>query len=85
LESYTDIDTAIVVSIPDALFQEVGIAFVIGKSSESINNNQLVSFCKTLLSNYKVPKKIIFLNEFPMLPIGKVDKVQLKKLAMESK
>jgi acyl-CoA synthetase (AMP-forming)/AMP-acid ligase II len=85
LESHTDIDTAIVVSIPDALFQEVGIAFVIGKNSESINNTQLVNFCKTVLANYKVPKKIIFLEEFPMLPIGKVDKVQLKKLAMESK
>jgi acyl-CoA synthetase (AMP-forming)/AMP-acid ligase II len=82
LESHNVIDAAIVVNIPDPLFQEVGVAFVTTKSCTKIENTQLVDFCKESLANYKIPKEIIQIKEFPMLPIGKVDKAQLKEIAI---
>jgi len=84
LESHNNIDAAIVVSIPDPLFQEVGIAFVTNKKCANIEDTQLIDFCKTSLANYKIPKKIIEITEFPMLPIGKVDKGQLRAIAIDS-
>ncbi len=32
-----------------------------------------------LVANYEVPKEIVVLDELPMLPIGKVDKVALTR------
>ena len=33
------------------------------------------------LAGYKLPKVVVVLDELPLLPVGKVDKVSLKSLA----
>ena len=85
LESHPAVEMAAVVSVPDALYQEVGAAYVIPKhvssAHEEISPAELRSFCKRHLANYKVPKKYTVLSQLPMLPVGKIDKVELKKRA----
>ena len=91
LESHPDIDMAAVVSTPDALYQEVGAAYVVvshktgagkdARSSETLNSETLRAFCLESLANFKVPKYFTFVSELPMLPVGKIDKVSLKRRA----
>ena len=88
LESHPDIDMAAVVGTPDALYQEVGAAYVVvshktgagkdARSSETLNSETLRAFCLESLANFKVPKYFTFVSELPMLPVGKIDKVSLK-------
>jgi acyl-CoA synthetase (AMP-forming)/AMP-acid ligase II len=72
---------AIVVPVPDALYSEVGVAFVV-----SINPNIDASALKQAvlerLANYKIPKRFEFVDALPMLPIGKVDRLAVKALAI---
>ena len=84
LESHPSVGASVVVSIPDPIFQEVSIAFIIGKHQQNIDIAEVTSFCKNHLANYKLPKKFINIAQFPMLPIGKVDKIQLKKMGVDS-
>ena len=81
LEENENVALAAVVSRPDPTFQEVGHAFVMMESGRSISNEELKTFLKDRLANYKIPKSITQLEALPMLPIGKVDKKELKNIA----
>lgn len=78
LESIEGVAMAVVVPVPDEVYVEVGYAFVVAPQlSEEALKNQL----RTRLANYKVPKTLELVSTLPVLPIGKVDRIQLKNLA----
>jgi len=72
-----------VVGVPDALWQEVGIAYVIPRGD--LTSAALEQHCRSHLANYKVPKRFVLQAELPLLPIGKVDKVTLRRMALASR
>lgn len=82
LEAHPAVDLAAVVSCPDPLWQEVGVAYVIPRNP--ITAEALEAHCRVHLANYKIPKRFVIRSELPLLPIGKVDKVALRKLAAET-
>ncbi len=73
----------VVVAVPDQLFHEVGYAFVILKPNETSTQAELQSYCKGLLANFKVPKTIAFVTQFPQLPNGKINKKALAQKALK--
>ncbi len=81
LEEHEAVALAAVVSRPDPTFQEVGHAFVALQPGKTSEDRELTAFLKERLANYKIPKQITIKDELPRLPIGKVDKVALKKEA----
>jgi acyl-CoA synthetase (AMP-forming)/AMP-acid ligase II len=82
LESHPAVAIAAVVSVPDPLYSEVGHAFILLEENQRITEQELKGFCGDKLANYKIPKRFILCDSLPMLPIGKVDKVALKKEAL---
>ena len=90
LESHPEIEMAAVVAVPDPLYQEVGAAYIILHSGPNcydktmLTVEQLNTFCRDQLANYKVPKYFELCTELPLLPVGKVDKLALKNRAQAS-
>ncbi len=82
LEEHERVAMAAVISIPDPKFQEVGVAYLMGSGRHEIDPDAISTFVRERLANYKVPKQIVVLDELPMLPIGKVDKVALRAMAL---
>lgn len=82
IESHSSVAMAAVVGIPDSLYFEVGHAFIIS-NTERLTEDLLRKFCRTILANYKIPKRFSLVKELPMLPNGKVDKRRLMELAQE--
>jgi acyl-CoA synthetase (AMP-forming)/AMP-acid ligase II len=78
LESHPDVAMAAVIGAPDPLYQEVGHAFVLVPAGKTVLAEDLLAFCRARLANYKVPKRFVIAAEFPMLPIGKIDKQALR-------
>lgn len=78
LESHPDVAMAAVIGMPDPLYQEVGHAFVLPHPGRTVTAETLERHCRDQLANYKVPKRFTIAAEFPMLPIGKIDKQALK-------
>ena len=82
LEEHEAITTAAVVGVPDSLYGEVGYAFIQLLPGKVIEKDELKQWCKSKLSNYKVPKAFAVPDAMPLLPNGKLDRVALKQLAL---
>jgi acyl-CoA synthetase (AMP-forming)/AMP-acid ligase II len=80
LEAHPAIAAAAVVSIPDELWQEVGVAYLTLSAEVSLEDLSL--HCRRLLANYKVPKHLVIEPNLPLLPIGKIDKMALARRAL---
>ncbi|KCZ51943.1 hypothetical protein HY29_05240 [Hyphomonas beringensis] len=80
IETHPDILEAVVIGIPDPKFQEVGAAFIRLKNGAELAPDALKDFLGTRMANYKIPKSFVPLSEFPLLPIGKVDKGALAEM-----
>lgn len=81
LEQHPDVALAAVIGVPDPLYQEVGHAYVIPRQGVPHGGfaEALALWCRERLANYKRPKRITVSDELPLLPVGKVDKVELKR------
>ncbi|MCX7172659.1 MAG: class I adenylate-forming enzyme family protein [Proteobacteria bacterium] len=78
LEAHPGVASVAVVETSDPLYGEIGIAFVVPNQPVPAPT-MLDSHCRDHLANYKIPKRFIMVDELPMLPIGKVDKVALRR------
>ena len=61
--------------IPDKKYGEVPAVAVVLK--KDISEQELIDFCGKHLSNFKVPSKIVILNELPKNPTGKIQRKEL--------
>ncbi len=84
IESHEQVAMAVVIGIPDDLYQEVGFAFIKPKPGQDIAVPELKAFLRTQIANYKIPKRFKLVDDFPTLPNTKVDKRALKKILEES-
>lgn len=82
IESLDEVVLAAVIGRPDETFGEVGIAYVMPVPGTAPDPERLRMLCREQLANYKVPKEFIVVDSLPLLPVGKVDKQQLKSRAM---
>ena len=69
---------ATIVGLPHPRWIEAVTAFVVPKQGESITEEEIIQFCKQNLAGYKVPKKVVVLNEIPKNPSGKVLKKDIR-------
>lgn len=82
ITSHKDISEAVVVSVPNEKWGEVGYAFL-KTDGGSISVENLREFLNPLLSRYKHPHFVNCMKEFPLLPNGKVDRKFLKSEALK--
>ncbi len=82
LRQHPAVKEAAVVSLPDRTHGEVGFAFVIARRDTSADD--ILSFLRTRLATFKLPRTVTFVKEFPYTAgTGKVQKFQLKEMAMK--
>lgn len=74
-----EIQEAAVIGLPDKSRGEYIKAFVVLKEGTSLNEEELLTYCKDNLSSIKVPRQVEFRNELPKSLIGKVLKRVLKE------
>lgn len=70
-----------VVGVADERLGEVGRAFVVLRSGAELTAEQLISWARERMANYKVPRQVEFLPELPTNASGKVVRYQLRQLA----
>lgn len=83
LESHEKIALCAVIDVPDEIYGHIGWAYVMPKPGMEISEDEINEFARGQLANYKVPRKYFIEPMLPMLPIGKIDKVSLKKRISE--
>jgi len=70
-----------VVGVPSRKYGEEVGAFVILKEGFDYAAEDIRDFCRGQISRYKIPKYVVFLDEYPMTASGKIQKFKLRELA----
>jgi acyl-CoA synthetase (AMP-forming)/AMP-acid ligase II len=70
-----------VVGVPDERMGEVGHAHVRLRPGSTATADELVAFCREEMANFKVPRRITFVDELPRTASGKVQKFRLRAIA----
>lgn len=70
-----------VIGIPDERMGEVAMAFVVKKPGAALDEAGLIAWCRDQMANFKVPRKVRFVDALPLNASGKVVKADLRKLA----
>ena len=73
-----------IVGVPDPVLGEVVMAFVIPKAGASLTAQEIRDFAKDQIANFKIPKYVEIVSEFPLTGSGKVKKFKQKAWAVET-
>ena len=77
LLAHPEVDQAVTFAIPhEKLGEEVGAGIVLSSGS-SVSETEIRSFVAEHLAAFKVPRKILFLEELPKGPTGKLQRIGL--------
>jgi fatty-acyl-CoA synthase len=82
LHAHPKVKQAQVVGVPDHRLGEVGMAFVELLDGERCSGQEIVDFAAQRIANYKVPRYVKFVSDFPMTGSGKVRKFVLREQAI---
>jgi fatty-acyl-CoA synthase len=82
LMSLAGINLAAVVSFPDTRLSEVGVAFVRREPGHALSDAEVLAHCKGRIASFKIPRHVIFVDDFPMTSSGKIQKVKLREEAL---
>lgn len=80
LLKHDKIAMAAVGKIPDELKGELALACVVLKIGQSATAEEIDAFCREHMASYKVPRKIIFVDDLPTTSTGKIMRRELGKL-----
>jgi len=70
---------SVVIGVPDQRLGEVGKAYVVVRAGHTLTGEQVISYCRERLANFKVPRQVEFRAELPRNPAGKPLKRQLRE------
>ena len=75
---------AAVIGIADERLGEVGCAYVVLRSGSQLDAAELIAWCRLNMANYKVPRKVFFVDALPVNAANKVDKKILRAQFMQN-
>jgi acyl-CoA synthetase (AMP-forming)/AMP-acid ligase II len=70
-----------VVGVPDERMGEVGVAFVVPRTGETVDPDELIAWSREHMANYKVPRRVEIVDALPLNASGKVLKYELRAKA----
>jgi acyl-coenzyme A synthetase/AMP-(fatty) acid ligase len=70
-----------VVGAPDTVRGELVIAYVVAKSGHRLDEATLIAGCRESLASYKVPARVLIVDELPKTDTGKLSRKLLREQA----
>lgn len=84
LYSYPKILDIQVVGVPNEVYGEEVMAWIILKEGESATVEEIQEYCRGKISKHKIPRYINFTDSYPMTASGKIQKFRLREQSVES-
>jgi acyl-CoA synthetase (AMP-forming)/AMP-acid ligase II len=72
-----DVVEVATVGVPDAIYGEEVVSYVVARSGSAIDVDELLRYCRTVLPAFKAPKKIVLSDQLPKTERGKLDRKAL--------
>ncbi|MFC0418358.1 AMP-binding protein [Cytobacillus solani] len=83
LYSHPSILDVQVVGVPDEIFGEEVVAWIILKEGKLATSEDIREYCKGKISRHKIPRHFEFTDAYPMTASGKIQKYRLREQAKE--
>jgi fatty-acyl-CoA synthase len=77
LSTCPGVSMAAVIPIKDQKWGEAGVGFIVPETDYYLTEEEVLQFCRQNLAKYKIPKKIVFIEQLPKTDSGKIDKKTL--------
>ncbi len=72
-----------VVGVPDPKYGEELCAWVVTREDADATEEEIRDYCRGKLAHFKVPRYVVFCDEFPMTVTGKVQKYKLREESLK--
>lgn len=83
LMSLDGVAAVAIVGYPDPRLHEVAVAYIVRSAKGNLTEEDVLSDLRGQVASFKIPRHVLFVDEFPMTPSGKVQKVKLRARALE--
>jgi fatty-acyl-CoA synthase len=64
--------------LQDARLNEVPVAFVIKEPGAHLVEPEVIDFCRGRIAGFKIPRRVFFVDQFPLTGSGKIQKYLLQ-------
>ena len=81
LSRHPSILEAAVVAMPDERLDEVPCAFVRLRPGSRATEAEVIEYCRERIANFKVPRRVVFVDEFPRTATHKIETYRLNDAA----
>ena len=72
-----------IVGYPDPRLHEVAVAYIVHSAEGQLTEEDVLDSLRGEVASFKITRHDLFVDEFPMTPSGKVQKVKLRADALE--
>ena len=79
LYQHPSVHECAVVGVPDERYGEAVFAVIVVAPGESLSEDEVVAHCRGKIGGYKIPRRMVFLDELPKSALGKILKNELRK------
>jgi fatty-acyl-CoA synthase len=83
LYTHQGIADVAVIGVPDERYGEELCAWIIPRPGATLQEDAIRQFCRARLAHFKVPRYVLFVDEFPMTVTGKVQKFKMREASIE--
>lgn len=77
LKSIDGVKEAAVITVPDLIMENLIMSFIILKNGIMISEEDINFGCASIIPNYMIPKRFIFIEKYPLNAAGKINKKAL--------
>ena len=79
IKDHPNVADAVVIGVPDQMRDESIKAFVILEDGRSASEEEIIEYCASRLSKFRVPEFVEFRDDFPRTSVGKIQKHILRR------
>ena len=85
IDALTGVGESAVIGVPDPDFGEAVVAVIVPRPGHALTEEGVVATLKADIARFKVPKRVVFVDELPRNAMGKVQKNVLREKYKVSK
>ena len=79
IRRHPKVDDVAVIGVPDETWGEEPRAIIVVKKGQQATADEIMEFCRENLASYKRPRSVVFVDDLPRNPMGKVLKRVLRE------
>ena len=81
--SHEQVLDAHVFGIPDPKYGEQVCAWIATRDDGDLEEEEIIAWCRERISHFKAPRRVRFVDEFPMTVTGKIQKFRMREAMIE--